>query len=81
MAAQIKEWTDKDPVLSRVRRLVQTGWTVTSPSVDLAPYHHHHAELSVLDGCLLWGSRVIVLMSGHHIVLNQLMTHTQAYQR
>ena len=58
--------TDKDAVLSRVRRLVQTGWTVKSSSVDLAP--PSHAELGVLDGCLLWGSRVIVPMARHHIV-------------
>ena len=71
-ASQIKEWTDKDPIISRVRRLIQTGWTISSPSADLAPYHHRHTELSVLlDGCLLWGSRVIP-RAGHHIVLNQL---------
>ena len=71
-ASQIKEWTDKDPIISRVRRLIQTGWTISSPSADLAPYYHRHTELSVLDGCLLWGSRVVIPRAGHHIVLNQL---------
>ena len=28
-AAQIRQWTDKEPILSRVRRLVSAGWTLT----------------------------------------------------
>ena len=28
---QFKAWTDKDPVISLVRRLVQVGWTLSDP--------------------------------------------------
>ena len=31
-ASQIKVWTDKDPLLSRVRKLVQNGWNITEPT-------------------------------------------------
>ena len=51
-----KAWTDKDPILSHVRRLVQVGWTLTDPGLDFIPYFNRPRELSVLDGCILWGS-------------------------
>ena len=66
----MKVWTDKDPILSRVRCLVAPGWTLTEP--DFVPYHYRRYELSVLDGCVIWGSRVIVLSVGCPIILNQL---------
>ena len=34
-AAQIKKWTDKDPVLTRIYTLFQTGWSVTYPPPEL----------------------------------------------
>jgi hypothetical protein len=71
-ANQIKLWTDKDPVLSRVRRLVSSGWTLTEPEPSLTPYHNRHCELSIIDGCVLWGSRVIVPPAGRKIILDQL---------
>ena len=71
-ANQIKLWTDKDPVLSRVRRLVLSGWTLSEPEPLLSPYQHRCHELSILDNCLLWGSRVVIPPAGRQIVLNQL---------
>ena len=64
-ANHIKAWTDEDTVLSRVRRLVQVGWTLSDPGPDLIPYFNRHRELSVLDGCVLWGSRVVIPPTGH----------------
>ena len=58
-AAQIKIWTDHDPVLSQVRDLVLQGWTSTTEP-DLLPYQRRRYELSTHDGCVLWGNRVIV---------------------
>ena len=69
-ASQIKVWTDKDPLLPRVRKLVQNGWNITEPTPDLAPFHNGNSELSVLDGCLLLGSHVIISAAGHQIILN-----------
>ena len=71
-ASQIKVWTDKDPLLSRVRKLVQCGWNITNPTADILPFHTRYTELSVLDGCVLLGCRVIIPAAEQDIVLNQL---------
>ena len=67
----IKTWTDRDPVLSRVRNLVLKGWKDTSEE-DLRPYQQRRNELSVHDGCLLWGSRVIVPPAGRSRLKDEL---------
>ena len=41
-APQIKLWAEKDPVLARVRHLVQTGWTICDPRPDILPYFQCH---------------------------------------
>ena len=56
-AEQIRQWIDTDPVLSRVRRSIVSGW-VNSDEPELQPYLSRAAELSVQDGCLLWGNLV-----------------------
>lgn len=71
-ATQIKQWTDKDPLLSRVLKLVRVGWTVTYPTPDMQHHHQRHSELSVLDGCIFWGSRFVVPTAGHTSIMNQL---------
>ena len=57
---QVKEWTNKDIVLSRVRQKVLHGWPETNDYPDIGTYFSRRTELSVCDGCLLWGSRLIV---------------------
>lgn len=71
-ADKIKEWTDKDPLLSRVRKLILTGWPAWSKDVELRPYYSRKLELSCEDGCVLWGTRVIIPPQGRNQVLNQL---------
>ena len=68
-AAQIRQWTDTDPVLSRVRRNVLGGW-VTSNDPELQPYQSRAAELSVEDGCVLWGSRVVIPAKGREGIIS-----------
>ena len=67
-ARQVKTWTDRDPLLSKVRSLTQQGWT---PQTDeqLKPYQKRKEELSVQDGCVLCGSRVIVPETGREKIL------------
>ena len=36
-AANIKQWTNRDPILSRVRNMIQQGWQFT-PDADFKPY-------------------------------------------
>ena len=54
-AAQIRQWTDRDPLLSKVRKLILQGWEKTKDN-DLLPYFRRKMELSVQEGCVLWGS-------------------------
>ena len=71
IANHIKAWTDKNPVLSRVRKLAQVGWTSSDLGPDFIPYFNRRRELSVLDECVLWGSHVVIPPTGHDIILNQ----------
>ena len=36
------------------------AWTGTTDDDNLAPYKQRQNELSVVKGCVLWGSRVVV---------------------
>ena len=58
-ASQIQIWTNNDPVLARVRNMIQKGWTYTSDE-ELKPYQRRQDELSVHAGCVLLGNRVVV---------------------
>ena len=70
-AMKIKSWTDKDPILARVRNCIQKGWTNSSAD-DLCPFSQRKEELSVHDGCILLGCRVVIPKVGREQVLNQL---------
>ena len=70
-AQNIKQWTDRDPILSQVRKLVLTGWQEITNS-EMQPYWKRRDELSVCDGCILWGHRVIVPPPGWKSVLAEL---------
>ena len=70
-ATQIKQWTDRDPVLSTVRKMVLQGWQHTDDT-KLLPFSRRKDELSVQDGCILWGSRVIIPQTGRVRVLEEL---------
>ena len=56
---QFKLWTSCDPVLAKVWDKVLQGWVDTSDP-DLQPYQCRKQELSIEDGCVLWGNRVVV---------------------
>jgi len=69
---QISLWTARDPLMSQVLRYVQHGWPSDKPSEILKPYCVRKNELSIQDGCLLWGSRVVIPNPGRNSVLNLL---------
>ena len=68
-AKQIAEWTEKDPVLSKVKKWLTEGWPEKEHEEELRPYRQRKDELSLQDGCILWGSRVIVPEPGHKLVM------------
>ena len=67
----IRQWTSKDPVLSKVKIMIQQGWQ-NSKEANLAPYQRRKDELSVHDGCLLWGTRVVVPPPGRDKITREL---------
>ena len=66
----IKQLTDKDPLLSRVRRFITSGWPDTIDNDDqLKPYFTRQEELSLQSGCILWGARVVVPLKARERVV------------
>lgn len=57
---QIKMGTEKDPILCKVRDCVLNGWYRDVDGDDFKPYNRRKDELSVQDGILMWGSRVVI---------------------
>ena len=70
-ASHIKTATGRDPVLSRVHTFVLKGWQHTTDA-SLQPYYQRQYQLSVQDGCILWGSRVVIPTSLRQRVLSEL---------
>ena len=68
----IKTMTRRDPVLSKVSEYVTTGWPTDCANSNLSVYFHKQNEISIENGCLLWGTRVIIPTSGHKEVLELL---------
>ena len=71
-AASIRLWTDKDPLLSRVKKYVSEGWPRSELSPEFKPYLSRQCELGLLDGCLMWGARVIIPPQGRKLLLGEL---------
>ena len=70
-AKDVKHWTSRDPVLSRVRLMLFSGWKDTTDD-NLRPYQKRQHELSLQDGCVLLGSRVVIPPPGREKILEEL---------
>jgi hypothetical protein len=71
-ASHIKTFTARDPTLSKVMEMVLTGWSGHNVDEEFQPFNRRRNELSLQDGCLLWGNRVVVPSSIHSNVLEEL---------
>ena len=72
-AKHIQEKTSKDPLLSTVEQYVLQGWPNSiSAQPALRPFFERKLELSVYQGCILWGSRVVIPEDCRGHVLYQL---------
>ena len=71
-ALQVREQTRQDPVLAQMLRLVQDGWLEQGHEKELQPFASWSNGLSVQDGCLLWGNRVIMPPPGRQQILDEL---------
>ena len=58
-AKQIQVWTRRDPTLSTVMHYLQHGWP-SKVNPNLSNYVSRSTELSVHEGCILWGNRVVI---------------------
>lgn len=56
----IRTATRHDPVLSKVYSYVMTGWPSETLQEHFKPFTSRKNELSVHEGCVLWGSRVVI---------------------
>jgi len=71
--ALLKTWTTADPILSQVVRYVKTKWPKPQTlEAGLRPFYRRREELSLQDGLLLWGSRVVIPPPGRKEVLREL---------
>jgi transposase InsO family protein len=68
----VAQWTNRDPVLAIVLEAVRTGVWPEAESEELAPYARRRTELSVDQGCLLWGARVVLPQKARDAYLKEL---------
>ena len=71
-AEQVKAWTVKNPEFSKVSEFIMRGWPAYVENEELKPYFQRRHELSMEDGCILWGSRVVMPPQGREIILEEL---------
>jgi hypothetical protein len=72
-ADHIREWTRRDPVLSKVAQYLLEGWSDLEDKT-LTVFSNRREELSLQDGCILWGNRVVIPPQGRQAVLQELHT-------
>ena len=51
--------TQKDRILSQVYQQTMSGWSKTNHE-DLLPYYHKRNEITIVQGCLMWETQVII---------------------
>ena len=72
-STQIKNWTEQDRHLSKVKGWIQRGWPDEQlREKELHPYYRKRYDLIVEDGCIVWGSRVVIPTKGRNQVKKML---------
>ena len=66
-AVEIADLTKKDKVPVKVYEHTSSGWPNYCPDPEIKPYWNRREDLSLDDGCLLWGRRVVIplKLQGH----------------
>ena len=57
---QISRYAGCDPTLAQAREYLMRCWPVGEDDAEFAPYKCQRDELSVQEGCVLWGARVVI---------------------
>lgn len=58
--------------MSRIYQLTASGWNDAANTTELKPFYNRRLELSVHQGCILWGGRVIIPLKLRQHILEQL---------
>ena len=75
-SANVKRETEKDKVLVKVLEATLYGWGCTNDiSPEIQPYFRVKDELTVEEGCLLRGMRIVIPEKYRNVVLNELHTN------
>lgn len=70
---ELQRETRNNPTLAKVMQATMSGWPAKREiDTELLPYFNKRDELTVHDGCLLWGGRVIVPPKLQQRVLEEL---------
>ena len=64
--------TVRDPVLSKVLQFTMNGWPEYLKDPQLQPFLARKDELTVDQGCVLWGLRVVIPPKFQHRLLSEL---------
>ncbi|CAH2085636.1 unnamed protein product [Euphydryas editha] len=86
-AKEIALETEKDQILSRIVRYLRCGWPNKVTDTNLHTYWLHRSKLSLQDGCILLGCRVVIPPSLRQPILKMLHTthngivHTKSLAR
>ena len=59
----------KDPIISAVSRYVREGWPQNIMSDQIRHYKKLEDSLSVENGCLVYGARIVIPNELRHLVL------------
>ena len=61
-AEEVKQATKKDPTLQNVVEMIRKGWPTKRKDVstELLPYFDRRLQLSIQDGCILCGLKVVI---------------------
>nr|XP_034838819.1 uncharacterized protein K02A2.6-like [Maniola hyperantus] len=57
---ELRKETEKDAILSRVSRYVLRGWPPKVNDIEIKPYYFCRMQLSLENGCLMRGHKVVI---------------------
>ena len=71
-SANVRCETRKDCILSRVYECIMTGWPHKCHDPILQPFYSRRNEYTVHQGCILWGTKVVIPEKLRPLVLEEI---------
>ena len=72
LASQIAKASETDKEIASVLTYVQHGNWPSNTNKSISPFYNRRQELSVVDGCLVWGRHVVIPQVFHQCLLKEL---------